>query len=200
MIKRVRSRVRTRQHQISVSCWTLFSSMALLVVRLRYSFVLCLPLRRIAILTGYSGTCQNGTCQNGNILDTAKVIRDTLFLGNNRSLIPSFFPSGLGNIKRPGTCKTYRFPFRSQSLRVSSPLPCSWALLVSLRLVDVKLLLTGCPPNTDCCRRRIRKAKAVKFPDIGSPATRAIPSGLGQTPVSAPYAFTGPSATSASSN
>jgi hypothetical protein len=79
MIKRVRSRVRTRQHQISVLCWTLFSSMALLVVRLRYSFVLCLPLRRIAILTGYSGACQNGTCLNGNILDTAKVISDALF-------------------------------------------------------------------------------------------------------------------------
>src|SRR5712672_3168717 len=31
------------------------------------------PLRRNAILTGYSGSCQNGTCQNGNILDTAKV-------------------------------------------------------------------------------------------------------------------------------
>jgi len=31
MIKRVRSRVRTRQHQISVSCWILSSSMALLV-------------------------------------------------------------------------------------------------------------------------------------------------------------------------
>jgi len=53
--------------------------MALLVVRLRYSFVLCLPLRRITILTGYSGTCQNGTCLNGNIFDTAKVMSDTLF-------------------------------------------------------------------------------------------------------------------------
>lgn len=53
--------------------------MVLLVVRLRYSFVLCLPLRRITILTGYSGTCQNGTCQTGGILDTAKVISDTLF-------------------------------------------------------------------------------------------------------------------------
>jgi hypothetical protein len=79
MIKRVRSRVRTRQHQINVLCWTLFSSMALLVVRLRYSFVLCLPLRRIPILTGYSGSCQNGTCQSGNLLDTAKVISHTLF-------------------------------------------------------------------------------------------------------------------------
>jgi hypothetical protein len=51
--------------------------MALLAVRLRYSFVLYLPLRRIAILTGYSGSCQNGTCLSGGILDTAKVISDT---------------------------------------------------------------------------------------------------------------------------
>jgi hypothetical protein len=145
MIKRVRSRVGTRQHQISVSCWTLFSSMALLVVRLRYSFVLCLPLRRIPFLTGYSGACQNGTCQTGNLLDTAKVISDTCFLfqqDSGQSLTNTlFFPSGLGNIKRLGTCKTYRFPFRSQSLRASSPLPYFGAPLVSLGLVDVQTVV-----------------------------------------------------------
>jgi len=77
--------------------------MALLAVRLRYSFVLCLPLRRIAILTGYSGTCRNGTCQTGNLLDTAKVIVTPCpFLTGilvNRSLIPSFFPRAWGILK-----------------------------------------------------------------------------------------------------
>jgi hypothetical protein len=138
MIKRVRSRVMTRQRQISVSCWTIFSSMAPLVVRLRYSFVLCLPLRRIAILTGYSGSCQNGTCQTGNILDTAKVISFLSRLDSGQSLTNTlFFSSALGNIKkRPGTWKTYKFPFRSQSLPPCSPLPYSGARFVSLLLVD----------------------------------------------------------------
>ena len=74
--------------------------MALLVVRLRYSFVLCLPLRRIAILTGYSGACQNGTCENGPILDAAKVICDALFpfSANSGQLLTNtlFFSLGLG--------------------------------------------------------------------------------------------------------
>ena len=38
-----------------------------------FLFVLCLPLRRTAILTGYGGSCSNGTCLSGGILDTAKV-------------------------------------------------------------------------------------------------------------------------------
>ena len=38
-----------------------------------FVFVLCLPLRRNCILTGYGGSCSNGTCLSGGILDTAKV-------------------------------------------------------------------------------------------------------------------------------
>lgn len=115
-----------------------------------------------------------------------------------------FFPSGLGDIKRPGTCKTYRFPFRSQSLRPFSPLPYSGALLVGLLLIDVQIVVNWAPSNTGCCCRRSRKAKAVTFPDLGSPTTRGIPGqrpvSAGQRPVSAPYAFTGPSATSGGSS
>jgi len=81
MTKRVWSRVRTRKHRISVSSWTLFSSMALLVV-----------------------TAAHAT------MELAKL-------------------AAFSTLLRPGTWKTYRFPFRSQSLRPCSSLPYSGALL-----------------------------------------------------------------------
>jgi len=88
MIKRVRSHVRTRQHQISVSCWTLFSSMGLLVVTVAY-----VKMELVTKMAAFS------------------------------------------TLLRPGMCKTYRFPFRSQSLRPSSPLPYSSALLAVVVVV-----------------------------------------------------------------
>jgi hypothetical protein len=78
------------------------------------------------ILTGYAGSCQNGTCQSGNILATAKV---TPRFHSQEDSRPSF--TNTRKFHRPGTCKTYRFPFRSQSLRPCLPSPCSGWLLVS---------------------------------------------------------------------
>jgi len=95
--------------------------MALLVVRLRYSFVLCLPPEaNCNFLTGYSGACQNGTCQNGPILDTAKVIISFLngILGN-RSLIPSFFPRAWAILK--GLVRAKLTDFHSDHSRCGHP-------------------------------------------------------------------------------
>jgi len=125
-------------------------------------------------------SCQDPTTSN------QCVVLDTLLIDGS--------PCGYSGACQNGTCQTGSIldtakAWYVENLQISIPVTVAAAVLALTILWGV----------ISCCRRS-RKAKAVKFPDIGSPAMKGIPGGLGQKPVSAPYPFTGPSATSGSSN
>jgi hypothetical protein len=126
-------------------------------------------------------SCQDPTTPN------QCVVLDTLLIDGS--------PCGYSGACQNGTCENGPILDAAKAWYVEN-LQISIPVTVAAGILALTILFGA----ISCCRRRSRKAKAVKFPDIGSPATRAIPSGFGQKPVSAPYAFTGPSATSGYSN
>lgn len=126
-------------------------------------------------------SCQDPTTPN------QCVVLDTLLIDGS--------PCGYSGACQNGTCLNGNIldtakAWYVENLQISIPVTVAAAILALTILGGV----------IGCCRRRIQKAREVRFPDTGSPTTRGMPSGLGQMPVSAPYAFTGPSATSGSSN
>jgi len=110
------------------------------------------------------------------------------------SLLIDGSPCGYSGTCHNGTCQTGGIlntakAWYVENLQVSIPVTVVAALFIFTVLWGI----------TGCCRSR--KEKAIKFPVIRSPTTRGIPGEFGQNrPVSAPYPFTMPSATSGSSN